>query len=202
MDNYAQLVQNNLTQFYETRTVDAADRLNAQQDGDEFKFRAFGEECLIRPGEIFLSGIQETGVLGILISLYALHARSDPLIQAPFRAYKDFQGSMPYAGAFVNRTEQALIPYVGRIHNTFDALIERFDGESGPADLSGDISFVIQPFPKIALCYLFYFEDDDFPPSATCLFSNNADAFLPLDGLADTGEYATAKMIEFIQPDR
>ncbi len=199
MDNYAQIVENNVSQFYRTRSSDTATNLNADQDGDEFKFKAFGEDCRIRPGGVFLSDVRETGVLGILISLYALHANSNALIKEPYKAYKDFKGSMPYVGAFANRTEQALIPFVGRINDNLDAVIERFDGEMAPADLSGDVSFVINPFPKIALCYLFYFEDEDFPASASCLFSNNADAFLPLDGLADTGEYSSAKLIQFVK---
>jgi hypothetical protein len=46
------------------------------------------------------------------------------------------------------------------------------------------------------LNYIFYLADDEFPASATCLFSNNALSFLPIDALADTGEYCSRKIIE------
>jgi hypothetical protein len=62
--------------------------------------------------------------------------------------------------------------------------------------VGGDFSFVVHPLPKIALCYIFYDADEDFPASVTCLFSNNAHLFLPVDGLADTGEYTSKKIIE------
>ncbi|MBW2598221.1 MAG: hypothetical protein JRC55_06345 [Deltaproteobacteria bacterium] len=54
-DNYAKIVQGNLKRLK-----------------DSFLFHAFGEKCELRPGGIFLSHIQQTGVIGILISLYAL----------------------------------------------------------------------------------------------------------------------------------
>lgn len=37
--------------------------------------------------------------------------------------------------------------------------------------------------------------DEDFPASATCLFSSNADEFLPIDGLADLGEYTSRAIL-------
>lgn len=40
--------------------------------------------------------------------------------------------------------------------------------------------------------------DEEFPASATCLFSNNALSFLPIDALADIGEYTSKKIIEII----
>ena len=40
-----------------------------------------------------------------------------------------------------------------------------------------------------------YNNDEDFPTSVTCLYSNNADQFLPIDGLADIGEYSSKKLL-------
>ena len=51
--------------------------------------------------------------------------------------------------------------------------------------MSGDFAFVVRPLPKIYLCYIFYEADQDFPPSVTCLYSANANRFMPMDGLAD-----------------
>jgi hypothetical protein len=52
----------------------------------------------------------------------------------------------------------------------------------------------VKPLPKIALCFIGYLADEEFPASATCLFSSNASDFMPMDGLADVGEY-TARTI-------
>jgi hypothetical protein len=60
------------------------------------------------------------------------------------------------------------------------------------------MAFVVHPLPKIALCYIFYVADDDFPASVTCLYSNNAHHFLPIDALADVGEYTSRRMLTLI----
>jgi len=50
----------------------------------------------------------------------------------------------------------------------------------------------------VAVCTIFYLADDEFPPSATCLFSSNAMQFMPLDGLADVAEYTSRKIIRMV----
>ena len=77
--------------------------------------------------------------------------------------------------------------------------MEKINGQSPPAGVGGDFSFVVYPLPKIALCYIFYEADEDFPPSATCLFSNNAISFPPIDALADVGEYTSKKILQLVQ---
>jgi len=57
---------------------------------------------------------------------------------------------------------------------------------------------MVYPLPKIALCYIFYEADEDFPASVTCLYSNNASSFLPIDALADVGEYTSKKILTVI----
>ncbi|MDX2496723.1 MAG: hypothetical protein QNL11_02345, partial [Desulfobacterales bacterium] len=73
-DNYANIVQNNLKRLYGNSPKDLAQALPAQQDGKNFLFNAFGENCKMRPEGIFLAQVRQTGVIGILISLYTLNA--------------------------------------------------------------------------------------------------------------------------------
>jgi hypothetical protein len=75
---------------------------------------------------------------------------------------------------------------------------QAFHGKKGVPGTAGDFSFLLFPFPKIALGYIFYLPDEDFPPSVTCLYSANAQRFMPLDGLADVAEYTSRKIIELI----
>ncbi len=194
-DNYAKIVQDNLARLYENLPAKLAEALSAEQDGDSFSFDAFGEKCQIQPGGITLGGQEQAGVLGILISLYALHAQPVSCVTEPFMAFRDFPDSMPYVGAFVTHTEHLLLPHVERIKDTWESLTTPLQGEKAPADMGGDFAFVVWPLPKVALCYIFYEADEDFPASVTCLFSNNASAYLPMDGLADIGEYTSKKLI-------
>ncbi|MDM8524604.1 DUF3786 domain-containing protein [Desulfococcaceae bacterium HSG8] len=197
-DNYAKIVQENLNKFYSGLSDDVGTYLPACQEGDHFVFHAFGEECRIQPEGIFLGGENQTGVFGILISLYALHVQPEPYVTEPLKAFRDFPNSMPYAGAFTTHTEHILIPHVERIGRFSDQIIKKFRGIKSPPDTGGDFSFVLFPLPKIALCYIFYEADDEFPASVTCLFSNNASSFLPMDAMADIGEYTSRKMLNFL----
>jgi hypothetical protein len=77
-------------------------------------------------------------------------------------------------------------------------IIDRLQGNGEPVHAGGDFSFWLHPFPKIVLNYIFYRADEEFPASATCLCSCNALSFLPIDALADTGEYTSRKILELI----
>ena len=195
-DNYAKIVRDNIKKLFENLPTDLADALPAQQNGDAFLFEAFGETCEIRSDGIFLGDVQQTGVIGILISLYALNTKLETCLVEPLRAFKDFPNSMPYAGAFVTHTQQILVPYVDNIERSSNRIIKTLKGCKAPAGIGGDFSFMVYPLPKIALCYIFYEADEDFPASVTCLYSSNAHSFLPIDALADVGEYTSKKIIE------
>lgn len=198
-NNYAKIVQDNLKKLFENLPSDLADALPAQQNGDAFLFEAFGETCEIRSDGIFLGDVQQTGVIGILISLYALNTKLETCLIEPLKAFKDFPNSMPYAGAFVTHTQQILVPYVEKIQVSTHRIIETLNGCESPSNVGGDFSFMVYPLPKIALSYIFYEADEDFPASVTCLYSNNAISFLPIDGLADVGEYTSKKILDLVQ---
>ena len=198
-NNYAKIVQGNLQRLYENFPVELERTLPAERNKDSFLFHAFGEKCELRSGGIFLGQVQQTGVIGILISLYALHAGSEPSVLEPLQAFKDFPNSMPYAGAFVTHTQQILVPHVERIEKAKDQIVANLNGHNAPAHVEGDFSFMVYPLPKIALCYIFYGADDEFSASVTCLYSNNALSFLPIDALADVGEYTSRKILDFME---
>ena len=197
-NNYAKIVQDNLKKLFENLPTDLADALLAQQNGDAFLFEAFGETCEIRSDGIFLGDVQQTGVIGILISLYALNTKLETCLIEPLKAFKDFPNSMPYAGAFVTHTQQILVPYVKKIQVSTHRIIATLNGCESPSNVGGDFSFMVYPLPKIALSYIFYEADEDFPASVTCLYSNNAISFLPIDGLADVGEYTSKKILDLL----
>jgi hypothetical protein len=197
-DNYEKLVRNNLDQLYKMPVDDLAINLQATRDGNSFIFNAFGEQCILSPGGITLGKKEHSSIFGILISLYGLHNSPEACIPQPFKSFKELPNSMPYVGAFTTYTEQALIPHVPTIKGSIETITETLHGSPAPPDTSGDFAFVLYPLPKIALLYIFYEADEDFPASATCLYSQNADHFMPIDGLADVGEYTSKRIIEII----
>jgi hypothetical protein len=198
MDNYAKIIKDNLGRLYQDMPDDLDRLLPGRYQDKQVILKAFGSCCRIGSDAITVGDQTETGVIGILISLYALHANAAPCIPTPFKAYREFPDSMPYAAAFTSHAEQILVPHIDKIEANLGLIFETLNGEPGTGFEGGDLSFVVRPLPKIKLHYIFYFADDEFPASATCLISNNALAFLPIDALADTAEHTSKKIIDLI----
>jgi len=197
--NYEKILLENLRVAFKNNAGKLEAYLPALKKDNLFLFRAFGEDCCLGPDKISLSGNIENGPKGLLISLYAAHAQSHPIALEPWKAFKDLPGSMPYHGAFSINSERVLVPFVSRIEEARGTILSAFDGKGGPADVAGDFSILLYPLPKIALCYIFYLPDEEFPASVTCLLSNNALRFMPLDGLADVAEYSSKRIIEILE---
>ncbi len=198
MASYQRIIEDHLRNLYSNPMEGLEGALPAHKKRDSYYFRAFGEDCCLGPDQITLSEKSETGPKGLLISLYAACVRQESIQLEPFKAFKDLPDSMPYHGAFTVNSEQILVPHVLQIKERRNVLLEVFDGKPDPAGAAGDFSLLLYPLPKIALCYVFYLPNEEFPASATCLFSSNALSFIPLDGLADVGEYTSKKILQLI----
>lgn len=194
-DNYKKIAEQNLARLYSDLPRDLEANLPAHREGEAFRFKAFGKPCIISPAGVSLGEKETSSVFDILISLYALHATPEICIPSPFKSFKELPASTPYVGAFTTHTEQVLVPHVNKIKSCRQKIMETLGGSEAPEGTGGDLSMVLRPLPKIALCYLFYEADEDFPASATCLYSANAEQFLPVDALADVGEYTSRTIL-------
>ncbi len=195
---YIRIIEENLATLFSRDLAERSDAMGAQIESEELVFKAFGGRCRMARDGITLDDTPQDGPLGIILTLYALHAASDPIRMVPFKAFKEFPNSMPYVGAFASHTEQILVPSVAGIIGGREQVLKAMEGETAPKEVGGDSAMVVRPLPKIALCYIFYEADEDFPPSATCLYSNNADRFMPMDGLADVGEYTSKSILNIV----
>lgn len=193
--NYERIILENLTLAYREGERRLEETLPATREAGRLVFRAFGEECSLEPQAIAFSGKIDLGPKALVVSLYTAHSNSGALTLEPFKAFKDLPGSMPYQGAFTVNSERVLVPHVLKIKEKGEVLLRSFTGQINPAGAAGDFSLLLYPLPKIALLLIFYLPDEDFPASATCLFSSNALSFMPLDGLADVAEYTAKALI-------
>lgn len=196
--NYRAIISRNLERLFSSPPSNLASMLGGDERGSGIVFKAFGKECCLSKENILLGDEPEWGPRGVIISLYSLGAHNDPLVLEPLKAFREFPGSMPYQGAFSVNSEKVLIRHVPRIKKLAQAILDSFSGHEPPPDTGGDFSFVLYPLPKIALVYIFYMPDEEFPASVSCLFSANALSFMPLDGLADVAEYTSKGILEII----
>jgi hypothetical protein len=196
--NYKKIISENLSALFDNLPHDLDASLPAERRKEFFCFRAFGEDCRIGPNGVTLSGKQSVDPKGLLVSLYARYANPEPIRLEPLKAFKDLPGSMPYHSAFAANSERVLIPHVPLIQENQHPIKLAFDGRDGHTVAGGDFTFILHPLPKVPLCYVFYLPDEEFPASATCLFSANALSFMPLDGLADVAEYTSKRIIQLV----
>ncbi len=196
---YATIVAANLERIFGDRGRDPAALLPAEARQGGFEFMAFGRRCRLAPEGVFFDGRADDGPRAIVVTLYALTAVADPCRLEPFKAYGEFADTMPYAGAFTTHSEQPLVPLVEALAGARQKVLERFGGRDGTGITGGDLSLILYPLPKVALCYVCYLADEDFPASVKCLLSNNADSFLPPDAMADLAEYTTAAIIQDLE---
>ncbi|MGD9252025.1 MAG: DUF3786 domain-containing protein [Desulfobacterales bacterium] len=194
--NYATLIRNNLQAAFEIGAHELALRLDGRSAAGAVIITAFGAECRLRPDGVRRAAENEEGPRGVIISLLARHACSEAGIEEPWQAFRELPDSMPYVGAFRSHTEQPLVAHVEDIMTRAASIADGMEGRVIDTPISGDCGLVLEPLPKIRLCYLFYRPDDEFPASVTCLFSANAQRFLPTDALADVGEYTSRKIID------
>ena len=195
-NQYENIILDNLSQAFQRSLSELEESVPAESSSEGLCFKAFGEDCRLSPDNIMLSDQPETGPKGLIISLYAKHITPDPIQIHPLKAYKDLPGSMPYHGAYRAHSEMILVPRVKKVHDSEEKIIQALEGKKDEELQTGDFSFIVFPLPKIALGYIFYLPDDEFPASVTCLISASANSFMPLDGLADVAEYCSKKIIQ------
>jgi len=197
--NYTKIIRSNLETAFTNKMDCLQAWLPAERENAIFYLNAFGDPCEISADTIRLNNDPLHDPRGVLISMYVLFASAEPCVTEPFKAFKEFSETMPYEGAFHKHTEHILTPHVGQLIKHKDMIMQRLEGSQAPAEITGDDAFIVRPLPKIALCYIIYEADEDFEASVTCLYSVNADEFLPADALADVAEYTSQKMIEIVE---
>ncbi len=193
-DNYQKLAASNMAHVFHAPPPDLAQRLGGKQTDSGITLRAFGKRWILTPTAVTPENDRGASVEALLVSLYARHNNAALMQREPFMAFKELPGSGPYAGAFTRHAQLSLAPFVFLMDQRQDKLCALMDGVKANRPGTGDLVFTLQPLPKIALRYICYHADEDFPAAVTCLYSHNASAFLPTDALADVGEY-TAKAI-------
>ena len=196
-DNYTKLARDNIKKAWELGINVLEASLPAFRKGGILSMDAFGRKIMLSPEGVFDMDGELVGVIALLISLYTLSANPALPITDPLKAFRELPGSTPYIAAFKANTETAIIKHAYQIPAKLNHILNTFKGEKN--NIGGDYSFFVTPLPKITLHYLIYEADEDFPPSVTCLFSNNAHEFMPTDGLADVGEYTTAGIISLLE---
>ena len=99
-------------------------------------------------------------------------------------AFGDLREGKFYDPAFQGRCRVPLERKFGPAPEKLLAAAEKLGGRAWNR---GDVSVVIPAFPRVDVYLVLYRGDDEFPPSATVLFSSNVAAFLSAEDIAVLG---------------
>ncbi len=95
MDNYEKIIRDNLARLYKNTPEHLEQLLPGKYQNEQIILKAFGSSCRIGPDGISVGDKTETGVVGILIYLYALHANAEICRPTPYKAFRELPNSMP-----------------------------------------------------------------------------------------------------------
>jgi len=130
-------------------------------------------------------------VTRILLLHYLIRADGYP-VTGKWVAYKDIPGGLLYAGVFARRVTEPLQRRFGKSARSFKETGIRSGGE--PVEI-GDASFILHAFPRVALQYVLWEGDEEFPPSVQLLFDASVDHYLTLEDMVVLGQVTAGRLI-------
>jgi len=106
--------------------------------------------------------------------------------------YKEIPGGMTYAGVFQKRVADSLI---GLFRQAPERLLEAGIAMGGEKAAFGDISFSLRVLPRVAITFILWRGDEEFPPSIQVLFDRSIDRYLSLEDVVVLGEMTSKRLI-------
>jgi hypothetical protein len=196
--NYQQAFELACVRIKEMDLEERAEKAGADYQGGEnggkIIVRFFGEPYHIRfPQMEFSSPAKKTVslVARILLLHYLMKADGSPLT-GKWVGYKDIPGGLLYASVFAKRVTEPLVRKFGKSAKGFRDIGIKLGGE--PAEV-GDASFTLEVFPSIALQYVLWEGDEEFPPTVQLLFDASVDHYLSLEDIVVLGQMVTGRLI-------
>ena len=173
-------------------------RLSAlcNEEGDELLLALLGQEYVVGRDGVTLRGQKAPETHATIIRMY-LSSRGDAFMMTPWRGLGDFAGVAP--GEFRERVELPLAQHVSELAARANTVLPLVDGVMSPSMIASDVAFTVRALPKVYLRVELSQENQDFPPEAWVLFSNNADTFLTVPGLQLLGELFKDRLLALLR---
>ena len=130
----------------------------------------------------FKGSQEEVPIQQQVLILHYLNGAMGSGISGEWIAYQEIPDGKFYLDAFHRR---AKIPLVQAFGNKPDLLLKLAADayEARPTD-QGDVSVVIQAFPKVPVALILWRGDDEFPPEGNILFDRSISSILSVEDIA------------------
>ncbi len=180
---------------YMRQCAHAGLRCREETDGTTIDVPYFDEIITIRiPGFSFESSknANVTLVSKIIILHYINNASGIPLVGDKV-AYGDIPSCLHYEPVF---TKRVLKPLQNAFGYDKYAFLEAGLALGGKKEEYGDTSFTLFAFPKVAMTFILWEGDEEFPPSAKALFDPSITGYLPLEDIVVIAKLAASRILK------
>ena len=116
-----------------------------------------------------------------LIVLHYLVTATGAPLSGKLISFQELPGGMVYHPTFCRR---AIAPLVNRFGESPGELIAAAAGFGGEPVSLGDAAIVMQALPRVALTWVLWRGDADFPPEGAVLFDSAITDYLPIEDIA------------------
>ncbi len=144
----------------------------------------------LEAGTVTRPGGDVPRVWGIL-TLHYLSSKDPGRPFTRWMGFADFPTGRGYEKVYRARVLGRLCATAGRDRATFVEACRRIGGEKAA---EGDEGFRLQAFPRLPVAIAWYAGDDEFPPSASFLLPDNAEAFLSIEDLVVLSESVVGRL--------
>jgi hypothetical protein len=185
--------------------LDALDRLDpwrvAMRAGGTFEDRRLvlphlDRHVVLDPDSKTFS-VQETGnEAPIWLSILTVHYLTKADGRFPtgnLKHFREFKEGQFYEPAFNSHTKDVLIQFFG---NTPKAMLAAAEKLGGKILQTGGAAVELKYFPYVPITCIVWEGDEEFPPEATVLFDDTADAFFSAEDMAVAGQMAVLELIK------
>ncbi len=180
-----------LRQYRELDPHEISKRCGVGYDGNSFRFRLMGQDArftfpggeLIDADKLHISP-KEVGPTKILIIRFLISGRLETST-GNFIAYRDMPWGEVYDANFQGRCIKRTAFTFGTKPRDFEKAMEKAGAQRGS---KGDIEYTVAFIDGLFMCFIIWEADDEFPPSAQILFSDNFSAAFTAEDMAVIGD--------------
>jgi len=175
---------------------EAAGRLGARPVDQGLVIPFFGREHLVSAQGISdPQGRRPHHLVSVVLSKYVLTCPEAAEPAGAWVAYRDFQGTEPYAAGFADTAERPIDRrFSGRL-DRLKAAGSELGGRCPELEYAYDLIVEFQALPRVPLLMLFNDADEEFPAHCSLLFDASGDRYLDTECLAMLGQALAAYLI-------
>lgn len=162
---------------------------------DEFSMDFLGDRFLIsisRRTVMFKNGGDVYSFLAVLLLHYLVNAK-DIDLTGKLLTFRELEGGDIYYPAFCNRGINKITREFGEKPESLRKAGLNLGAREGN---HGDVSIVLDVFPKVPVNVVLWEGDDEVPPSSNMLFDSSIKELLPTEDVAVIGGFVASALIK------